>query len=174
MRLLSVLGSLLGIGETYLKGKTEIKKAKLTHELAKIESAISIEKARAESSLKLVEIENSETFNMDKMAIKAMDKDWKDDVFALFFFFILFGSFVPQLVPAIYDGLAVLSTLPNFILYGLSLLFVHVFGFRNLLRLFLKKKGIIIDGKQRNTEYVGVHPYRLKDAQDPKLPAEDK
>ena len=158
MGLFSVIGSLLGIGGTYLEGKTEIKKAKLTHELAKIESAISIEKARSESAVKMVELEQSETFNMDKSAIKAMDKDWKDDVFALFFFFILFGSFIPALVPVITDGLAVLRTLPDFILYGLGLLFIHVFGFRNLLRLFLKKKGIIGDGKQKYTEYVESKP----------------
>lgn len=154
MGLLSMVGELFGIGKTYLEGRNKIKKAKLEHKLAVVESAIKIEKARADSAIRIIEVENSETFNLDKAAIKAMDKDWKDDVFALFFFFILFGSFIPSFVPIIIDGLNVLRTLPDFILYGMGLLFIHVFGFRNLLRLFLRKKGLIGDDKQKYVKHI--------------------
>lgn len=134
---------LLGIGETYIKGRDSISKAKLNLELTDLNSKTKISEARAESANKIVELENSETFNMDKASIDQMKQDWKDDAFALFFFFLLFGSFVPALVPHIKTGLQVLSSFPDFILYGLGLIFVHVFGFRNLLRLILRRRGVL-------------------------------
>jgi hypothetical protein len=140
MGLLNIVGNLFGIGEKYIDGKNKIKEKKQELELAKVEAHIAKEKAKIENAHEVALVEQTETFNLDKAAVKAMEKDWKDDAFAIFGFFILFGAFIPPMVPHIQAGLYVLDGMPEYIKWGLGLMFIHVFGFRNLLRMFLKKK----------------------------------
>ena len=141
--LLTGIMSLFKIGGSYLKGRQNIEKEELNLKLVSLKTKVKIEEAKGRASVEMAQTEQEATFDLDKMAVKQMERDWKDDAFALFFFLILFGSFVPSMVQPIEDGLIVLNTMPDFIKYGMMLLFVHVFGFRNLLRLFLKKRGVI-------------------------------
>ena len=136
----AIIGSVLGIGKSFVEGREKRKQAKLELELVRVQAQIEKEKAKIANAAELAVVEQMETFNLDKAAVKHMEKDWKDDAFAVFFFFILFGSFIPGAQPTIENGLSLLTTLPTFVQYGLGLMFVHVFGFRNLLRMFLKNK----------------------------------
>ena len=76
MGFLSFIPGLFGLGKQYMEGKQKVKQAKLAHELAIIQTKVKIEEAKAGAAVEMAQIEQSATFDMDQMAVKAMDKDW--------------------------------------------------------------------------------------------------
>jgi hypothetical protein len=105
---LSLLGNVIdGVGGYFSKGqeiKQEITQAKNALELAKINSQVKILEAETNHKIKSENIEQQETFNLDKQAVDNMKEDWKDDIFAVFFFTVLFGTLIVALAFPTYLG----------------------------------------------------------------------
>jgi len=145
----AVVNGIVSLASTFLASNNEIKNAKIEREVQKIKTETKIEEEKFKFAAEFAQNQINNDFSLDNMAIKAMEKDWKDDVFALFFFFILFSAFVPAWTEQVRVGLEVLENMPDFILYGLALIFVHTFGFRGLLKMLLEKKGFL-NGRSGN------------------------
>lgn len=163
---LSLLGNVIdGVGGYFSKGqeiKQEITQAKNALELAKINSQVKILEAETNHKIKSENIEQQETFNLDKQAVDNMKEDWKDDIFAVFFFTVLFGTLIVALAFPTYlghwiAGLHSLGEIPMILQVGIGLMFVHVYGFRNLLRMYLK-------GKYKLKGFDGTDSYEISES----------
>ena len=67
--MIPILGSLIDLGGTYLKGKQDEAKAKAEAAIVGIQAKADIEKAKAISATKLAEAGQSQNYDLDRMAM---------------------------------------------------------------------------------------------------------
>ena len=129
---LVTLGSAIvsGISE-YFKDKNEIKKVQ-------VEADKLLIMAEAESKAKRLEREAEIDYNLDKIAMNAMDKSWKDEFLLILFSIPIAMCFFPEYRQYVEDGFKTLKIIPEWFMYIYVAMIVVIYGLRGLLRMFLQ------------------------------------
>ena len=129
--LISLGTSIIGGITDYFKGKQEINKAQL-------EADIKLIVAEAEAKARRLEREAEMDYDLDKIAMEAMDKSWKDDVILIIFMIPLVMSFLPAYQEYVTAGFASLALVPDWYMYILVGMITVIYGMRGLLKMFLQ------------------------------------
>lgn len=132
--LISLGTSIIGGITDYFKGKQEINKAQL-------EADIKLIVAEAEAKAKRLEREAEMDYDLDKIAMEAMDKSWKDDVILIIFLIPLVLSFIPDTQEYVKAGFDNLAATPDWYMYILVGMITVIYGMRGLLKMFLQILG---------------------------------
>lgn len=129
---LVTLGSAIVSGISgYFKDKNEIKKVQVEAEKLLI-------MAEAESKAKRLEREAEQDYDLDKIAMIAMDKSWKDEFLLILFSIPIAMCFFPEYRQYVEDGFKTLDIIPEWFMYIYVTMIVVIYGMRGLLRMFLQ------------------------------------
>lgn len=109
-----ILGPLVSLGETWLKGKQEKSAAKSEREAELIRQRGSWEEIMAEGA----------------------GASWKDEWLTILFSIPLILAFIPAAVPYVAQGFATLDLMPTWYKNGLGVIVAASFGVRNATSLF--------------------------------------
>jgi len=118
---MNVLGSLLGIGKTWLEGKNAKIKAK-----ADAEAEVMVQSAKSIASWEALQARNA-------------GQSWKDEWLTLLFSIPLILAFFPSAVPYVRAGFEVLEQMPQWYQYALSVIVSASFGVRSAIGLMNKR-----------------------------------
>ena len=123
---MSLLGSLIGpvadLGKTWLEGKVAKTKAK----------------AEAEDKVMVTQAESAADW--ETAMARARNQSWKDEWITILFSIPLILAFIPPAVPHVQEGFRVLSTMPEWSQYGLSVIIAASFGVRGVIGIMNKVK----------------------------------
>lgn len=108
--MLQILSMLGGVATEFIKGKFEESKAKQEVKIKTIQAAESWDALQAEGS----------------------KSSWKDEWFVFVLSIPMIGAFIPELVPYIQDGFAVLDTMPDYYKGFLGAAIAASFGIKSL------------------------------------------
>ena len=129
---LVTLGSAIVSGISgYFKDKNEIKKVQ-------VEADKLLIMAEAESKAKRLEREAEMDYDLDKIAMNAMDKSWKDEFLLILFSIPIAMCFFPEYRQYVEDGFKTLEIIPEWFMYIYVAMIVVIYGLRGLLRMFLQ------------------------------------
>ena len=129
---LVTLGSAIVSGISgYFKDKNEIKKVQ-------VEADKLLIMAEAESKAKRLERESEQDYDLDKIAMIAMDKSWKDEFLLILFSIPIAMCFFPEYRQYVEDGFKTLNIIPEWFMYIYVAMIVVIYGLRGLLRMFLQ------------------------------------
>ena len=129
--LISLGTSIIGGITDYFKGKQEINKAQL-------EADIKLIVAEAEAKAKRLEREAEMDYDLDKIAMEAMGKSWKDEAILIIFLIPLVLSFIPYTQEYVKIGFDNLATTPDWYMYILVGMITVIYGMRGLLKMLLQ------------------------------------
>lgn len=119
-----------GISE-YFKGKQEISKTKL-------EGDIKVLIAEAEATVRRLEKESEQDYDLDKIAMQNMEKTWKDELILVIFMIPLVMSFIPTYQEYVTAGFASLALVPDWYMYILVGMITVIYGMRGMLKMLLQ------------------------------------
>jgi len=120
-----VLGQIIDVAADELDGWRERRNAKL-------ETELTIEKAKQESLLKRAEQEKAHEIDWDVEMAKASGESWKDEWLTVVFSIPLIACFVPGLEHWVLRGFEVLAQTPDWYVYALSVIVAASFGVRKV------------------------------------------
>lgn len=133
--MLSIIGSIgsaiVGGVSDYFKGKQEIKKIQLEADKMLIT-------AEATAKIERLKRESEQDYDLDKIAMNAMEKSWKDEFLLLMFSIPVVLCFIPEYRPYIEEGFKTLNIIPEWFMYIYVAMIVVIYGLRGLLRMFLQ------------------------------------
>ena len=123
---MSLLGSLIGpvadLGKTWLEGK------------------VAKTKAKAEAEAKVMVTQAESAADWETAMARASNQSWKDEGITILFSIPLILAFIPPAVPHVQEGFRVLSTMPEWYQYGLSVIIAASFGVRGVIGIMNKVK----------------------------------
>ena len=123
---MSLLGSLIGpvadLGKTWLEGK------------------VAKTKAKAEAEAKVMTTQAQSAADWETAMARASNQSWKDEWITILFSIPLILAFIPPAVPHVKEGFRVLSTMPEWYQYGLSVIIAASFGVRGVIGIMNKVK----------------------------------
>ena len=122
---------MLSIISDYFKDKSEIKKVQ-------VEADKLLIMAEAKSKAKRLEREAEMDYDLDKIAMIAMDKSWKDEFLLILFSIPIAMCFFPEYRQYVEDGFKTLNIIPEWFIYIYVAMIVVIYGLRGLLRMFLQ------------------------------------
>lgn len=118
----SIIGPVADLGKTWLEGKVAKTKAK-----AEAEAAVMINQSKSAA-------------DWETAMARASNQSWKDEWLTILFSIPLVLAFVPSAVPYVRQGFEVLSTMPEWYQYGLSVIIAASFGVRGVIGIMNKVK----------------------------------
>jgi len=138
--MLPILGSLLDLGGTFLKGKQEEAKAKAEAAIVGIQAEADIKKAKALSATKLAEAGQEQNYDLDRLAMEQMGKSWKDEVILIIFLAPMVMAFIPGMDVYALAGFEVVAKMPEWYQYIIIGMVVVIYGMRGMLEKLIDKK----------------------------------
>ena len=133
-----MLGGLVTLGSAiisgisgYFKDKNEIKKVQ-------VEADKLLIMAKAEAEANKMRRESEQDYDLDKIAMIAMDKSWKDEFLLILFSIPIAMCFFPEYRQYVEDGFKTLNIIPEWFMYIYVAMIVVIYGLRGLLRMFLQ------------------------------------
>jgi len=138
--MLNLLGPIIDLGSTYLKGKQEEAKAKSEAAIVGIQAEADIKKAKALSATKLAEAGQAQNYDLDRMAMEQMNKSWKDELILIIFLAPMVLAFIPDMDKYALAGFEVISKMPEWYQYIIIGMVVVIYGMRGMLEKLLDKK----------------------------------
>ena len=133
-----MLGGLVTLGSAiisgisgYFKDKNEIKKVQ-------VEADKLLIMAKAEAEANKMRRESEQDYDLDKIAMIAMDKSWKDEFLLILFSIPIAMCFFPEYRQYVEDGFKTLNIIPEWFMYIYVTMIVVIYGLRGLLRMFLQ------------------------------------
>ena len=115
----------------YFKDKHEIKKVQ-------VEADKLLIMAEAESKAKRLERESEQDYDLDKIAMIAMDKSWKDELILLIWLTPVVMCFIPEYHVYVTNGFASLALVPDWYMYILVGMITVIYGMRGMLKMALQ------------------------------------
>lgn len=98
-----------------------------------------IEEAKTNAEIKRIDRESEQDFTLDQIAMKNMEKSWKDELILVIWLIPLIMCFIPGYAQYIEAGFNVLKTAtPEWYQYILIGMVVVIYGLRGLLKFFLQ------------------------------------
>lgn len=138
--MLPIIGSLIDLGGTYLKGKQEEVKAKAEAAIVSIQADADIKKAKALSATKLAEAGQEQNYDLDRLAMENMNKSWKDEVILVIFLAPMVLAFIPGMDGYALAGFQVISKMPEWYQYIIIGMVVVIYGMRGMLEKLIDKR----------------------------------
>lgn len=138
--MLPILGTLLDLGGTYLKGKQDQAKAKAEAAIVGIQAEADIKKAKAIAATKMAEAGQSQNYDLDRIAMEQMNKSWKDELLLIIFLAPMIMAFIPGMDKHALAGFAVVAMMPQWYQYIIIGMVVVIYGMRGMLEKFLDRK----------------------------------
>lgn len=138
--MLPIIGSLIDLGGTYLKGKQEEVKAKAEAAIVSIQADADIKKAKALSATKLAEAGQEQNYDLDRLAMENMNKSWKDEVILIIFLAPMVLAFIPGMDGYALAGFQVISKMPEWYQYIIIGMVVVIYGMRGMLEKLIDKR----------------------------------
>ena len=132
MSFLSFLNPIASLGATYLEGKNNVAKAKSAAAIISIEADADVKVAGAKAAHKLADNGQTQDFNLDLVAMQAMDKSFLDEVMIALLLVPIAASFLGYQaeVTAAFESF---SAMPEWYQYLVIGVYVVKFGMRGLL-----------------------------------------
>lgn len=118
----SIFSPFVDLGKTWIEGKVAKTKAK-----AEAEATVMINQSRSAA-------------DWETAMARASNQSWKDEWLTILFSIPLVLAFVPSAVPYVRQGFEVLSTMPEWYQYGLSVIIAASFGVRGVIGIMNKVK----------------------------------
>lgn len=118
----SIFSPFVDLGRTWIEGKVAKTKAK-----AEAEATVMINQSRSAA-------------DWETAMARASNQSWKDEWLTILFSIPLVLAFVPSAVPYVRQGFEVLSTMPEWYQYGLSVIIAASFGVRGVIGIMNKVK----------------------------------
>ncbi len=132
MSFLSFLNPIASLGATYLEGKNNVAKAKSAAAIISIEADADGKVAGAKAAHKLADNGQTQDFNLDLVAMQAMDKSFLDEIMIALLLVPIAASFLGYQaeVTAAFESFA---SMPEWYQYLVIGVYVVKFGMRGLL-----------------------------------------
>ena len=133
-----IISDVIGLGKTWIQGKQEQSKIKLEE---KKEINILNHKAKvatANAKYELAKSGQTQSYDLDKIAMQNMEKSWKDELILVIFMIPLIMAFIPDLAPYVDSGFMAISKMPDWYKYIIVGMIVVIYGMRNLLKMVLQ------------------------------------
>mgnify|MGYP003636214939 FL=1 len=129
---LSFLNPIASLGTTYLEGKNQVAKAKSAAAIISIEADADVKVAGAKAAHKLADNGQTQDFNLDLVAMQAMDKSFLDEIMIALLLVPIAASFLgyQEEVTAAFESFA---SMPEWYQYLVIGVYVVKFGMRGLL-----------------------------------------
>lgn len=118
----SLIGPVADLGKTWLEGK------------------VAKTKAKAEAEAKVMVTQAESAADWETAMARASNQSWKDEWITILFSIPLILAFIPPAVPHVQEGFRVLSTMPEWYQYGLSVIIAASFGVRGVIGIMNKVK----------------------------------
>lgn len=138
--MIPVIGSLIELGGTYLKGKQEELKAKAEATIVGIQAEADIKKAKALSATKLAESGQEQNYDLDRLAMENMNKSWKDEAILVIFLSPMVLAFIPGMDIYALAGFEVIAKMPEWYQYIIIGMVVVIYGMRGMLEKLIDKR----------------------------------
>jgi hypothetical protein len=132
MSFLSFLNPIASLGATYLEGKNNVAKAKSAAAIISIEADADVKVAGAKAAHKLADNGQTQDFNLDLVAMQALDKSFLDEIMIALLLVPIAASFLGYQaeVTAAFESFA---SMPEWYQYLVIGVYVVKFGMRGLL-----------------------------------------
>jgi hypothetical protein len=132
MSFLSFLNPIASLGATYLEGKNNVAKSKSAAAIISIEADADVKVAGAKAAHKLADNGQTQDFNLDLVAMQAMDKSFLDEIMIALLLVPIAASFLgyQEEVTAAFESFA---SMPEWYQYLVIGVYVVKFGMRGLL-----------------------------------------
>jgi hypothetical protein len=132
MSFLSFLNPIASLGATYPEGKNNVAKAKSAAAIISIEADADVKVAGAKAAHKLADNGQTQDFNLDLVAMQAMDKSFLDEIMIALLLVPIAASFLgyQEEVTAAFESFA---SMPEWYQYLVIGVYVVKFGMRGLL-----------------------------------------
>ena len=116
--ILPLVGDLAG---SWIKGKTEEKRAKTQVKLA-----------RAEAEAEVMKVAATHEAGWEKIMAQASQDSWKDEAWTILFIVTIAMCFIPPLQPFVERGFAALETTPDWFQWAMYASIAASFGLRGI------------------------------------------
>tara|TARA_R110000737_G_scaffold347703_2_gene379845 strand:+ start:62 stop:496 length:435 start_codon:yes stop_codon:yes gene_type:complete len=138
--MIPILGSLIEIGGTWLKGKQEETKAKAVAKLVEITADSDIKKAKAIAAIRAAETGQQQDFDLDRIAMEQMGKSWKDELVLIIFLAPMVMAFIPGMDKYSLAGFEVIQQMPEWYQYIIIGMVVVIYGMRGMVKQLVSNK----------------------------------
>jgi len=138
--MLPLLGSLVEIGGTWLKGKQEETKARSEAKLVEISADAEIKKAKAVAALNAAQSGQQQDFDLDRIAMEQMGKSWKDELVLVIFLAPMVMAFIPGMDKYSLAGFEVIQRMPEWYQYTIIGMVVVIYGMRGMVKQIISNK----------------------------------
>tara|TARA_B100000787_G_C16087153_1_gene247198 strand:+ start:319 stop:771 length:453 start_codon:yes stop_codon:yes gene_type:complete len=132
MGILSFLNPIASLGKTYLEGKNHVAKAKTAAAIISLEADADVKVAGAKAAHKLADNGQTQEYNLDLVAMQAMDKSFLDEIMIALLLVPIAASFLGYQaeVTAAFESFA---SMPDWYQYLVLGVYIVKFGMRGLL-----------------------------------------
>tara|TARA_R110000868_G_scaffold19507_10_gene83936 strand:- start:817 stop:1251 length:435 start_codon:yes stop_codon:yes gene_type:complete len=138
--MIPILGSLIEIGGTWLKGKQEETKAKAVAKLVEITADSDIKKAKAIAAIHAAETGQQQDFDLDRIAMEQMGKSWKDELVLIIFLAPMVMAFIPGMDTYSLAGFEVIQKMPEWYQYIIMGMVIVIYGMRGMVKQLVSNK----------------------------------
>ena len=138
--MISILGSLVSLGSTFLQGKQDEAKAKAEAAIVGIQADADIKRAKALAATKMAESGQTQSYDLDRLAVEQMGKSWKDEVILIIFLAPMVMAFIPGMDGYALAGFTVIAKMPEWYQYIIIGMVVVIYGMRGMLEKILDRK----------------------------------
>jgi|TARA_R110002096_G_scaffold664_2_gene3907 hypothetical protein len=136
----SIIGAVTNTVGGYLKGKQAIAGAKLKGQLVEIEAEAKTKLAIAKGKIRMAEEGQMQNFNLDQIAMKNMEKSYKDELILIVFMTPMVLAFIPSMDIYALRGFEVIQQMPEWYQYTLIGMVVVIYGMRGMLEKIIASK----------------------------------
>ena len=128
----ALIGPVVGAVSGYFKDRQEIKKAKVEAEKITIQAEAEVKKAEAVSKMKRAEAGELQDYELDRIAMKNMEKSWKDELVLIIFLIPAVMSFIPGYSYQVKAGFDALAQTPDWYQWILMGMIIVIYGLRGM------------------------------------------
>jgi|TARA_B110000503_G_scaffold21748_1_gene33344 hypothetical protein len=136
----SIIGALVNRVGGHFKGKQELAKVKLEGDKIVIKAKAQTAMAVALSKTKMAEQGQTQSFDLDQIAMNNMEKSYKDEIILIVFMTPMVLAFIPSMDVYALRGFEVIEKMPQWYQYILIGMIVVIYGMRGMLDKLLSSK----------------------------------
>ncbi len=136
----SIIGTITKSVGGYFKGKQELAGVKLKGQMKVIEAEAESQLAIAKGKVRMAEEGQMQNFNLDLVAMRNMEKSYKDELILIVFMTPMVLAFIPKMDVYALRGFEVIEKMPEWYQYTLIGMVVVIYGMRGMLEKVLASK----------------------------------
>tara|TARA_B100000780_G_C20999457_1_gene399854 strand:+ start:167 stop:601 length:435 start_codon:yes stop_codon:yes gene_type:complete len=136
----SIIGALTNQVGGFFKGKQELAKVKLEADKIVIKAQAETAMAVALSKTKMAELGQTQSFDLDQIAMNNMEKSYKDEVLLAVFITPMILAFIPGFDQYALRGFEVIQKMPQWYQMTIVGMVVVIYGMRGMLDKFLNSR----------------------------------